>query len=190
VQNIPVLAWGSPFVIGSSSEQAEEFGWSLESEKAPPFSSPFPEEESSNYGPTAEAACIVMLIEDNPADANLVHVALLEHGVKCELVHVKDGEEAVDFIDRLDRGEAPCPDLVILDLNLPRKPGSTVLKRVRESEVCGHIPVVVLTSSNDQKDRDEAKRLGASLYIRKPSRLSELMSLGAVFKDLIEKRSQ
>ena len=107
--------------------------------------------------------------------------------MSCELICLNDGEQAFNFVESIEAGEAPRPDLVILDLNLPRKPGARVLERLRQSSVCSHIPVAVLTSSNNQKDRDEAARLGASIYIRKPSRLSELLALGKTFKDMIGK---
>ena len=129
-------------------------------------------------------------MEDNPADAYLVQEALLEHNVRCQVVHIKDGEEGVNFVDRVQRGEANCPELVILDLNLPRTHGLAVLEHMRASSACAHILVVVLTCSNNQKDREQATRLGVSMYIRKPSRLDELLQLGAVFKDMMDKKSQ
>jgi CheY-like chemotaxis protein len=155
-----------------------------------PLFSRLPAESTSRSPADIAADCTILLIEDNPADANLVQEALLEHGVHCNLIHIKDGEEGVRFVNRLDRGEAPCPDLVILDLNLPRQPGSAVLERMRASSSCAHVPVVVLTSSNNQKDRDQAAKLGASLYIRKPSQLTELLKLGALFKQILEEASR
>ena len=112
--------------------------------------------------------------------------ALEEHGVRCELLVVSDGERAIRFMQRIDSVETPCPSLVILDLNLPRMAGREVLRRLRGSEACSRTPVIVLTSSDSQKDRDDAARLGASRYIRKPSRLAEFLDLGAVFKSYLE----
>ena len=183
---IQVLVWGSRYASESCSGKAEECGWNPNSVKGPPFSLPFPERENSRCA-NREADCTILLVEDNPADADLVHEALVEHGVSCELICLNDGEQAFNFVESIEAGEAPRPDLVILDLNLPRKPGARVLERLRQSSVCSHIPVAVLTSSNNQKDRDEAARLGASIYIRKPSRLSELLALGKTFKDMIGK---
>jgi len=128
-------------------------------------------------------------VEDNPADSGLVREALKEHAVDCELILMTDGEQAIDFIQCLDAGQLPCPDLVILDLNLPKRPGRDVLARMRASPGCSRVLVVILTSSNNQKDRDDAARLGASRYIQKPSRLHEFIELGRVFKEMLSGRS-
>ncbi len=97
-----------------------------------------------------------------------------------------DGEKAVDYIRSLD-GDlfVDCPDLVIIDLNLPRKSGREVLETMRRSERCRHIPVVILSSSDAQEDKSAAARLGASRYIRKPSRLEDFLRLGEIFKEII-----
>lgn len=127
-----------------------------------------------------------MLIEDNPADAGLVRTALEEHGVEGELTIIADGESALDFIRDLDlHPDVACPGLVILDLNLPRRPGREVLEAMRNSERCRLIPVLVLSSSDAARDQDDAARLGASGYIRKPTRLEEFLRLGAVFRDAL-----
>jgi len=121
-------------------------------------------------------------VEDNPADAGLIRKALEEHGVEGELLVIADGESAVKFIQALDAQDAACPNLAIVDLNLPKKPGREVLERMRLSERCRHIPVVILSSSDAEQDRSDAARFGATHYIRKPSHLDEFLSLGAVFK--------
>jgi chemotaxis family two-component system response regulator Rcp1 len=127
----------------------------------------------------------ILLAEDNPADAGLVRKALEEHGVEGELVVIPDGEKAIEFIQALEDEAAPCPDLAIVDLNLPKKPGREVLERMRMSERCRHIPVVILSSSDAERDKADAARFGASRYIRKPSRLDEFLSLGAIFKAVL-----
>jgi DNA-binding response OmpR family regulator len=124
-------------------------------------------------------------VEDNPADANLIREALDEHEVACELILIRDGQRALEFIGNLDAEETTSPDLVILDLNLPRKPGSVVLEALRASAKCKRVPVIVLTSSDNQRDKDEAARLGASAYIKKPSKLTEILKLGGIFKEMI-----
>ena len=125
----------------------------------------------------------ILLVEDNAADIGLVREALLEHSVRCELTVITDGEHAIAFIDDADAGKHACPDLIILDLNLPKKPGKEVLSRIRSSTVCRDAKVIVLTSSDSQKDRDDVATLRPSLYIRKPSKLDEFLHLGAVFRD-------
>jgi DNA-binding response OmpR family regulator len=105
--------------------------------------------------------------------------------VDGELIILTDGDSAIQFIRSLDAQRAGCPDLLILDLNLPKKPGRAVLECVRQSVTCSLMPVVILSSSDAAVDRAETARLGASLYIRKPSRLDEFMSLGAIFKTML-----
>jgi chemotaxis family two-component system response regulator Rcp1 len=124
----------------------------------------------------------IFLVEDNPADAGLVRRALEEHGVDGELIVIADGETAIAFIQVIDSEEGPCPDLAIVDLNLPKKPGREVLERMRMSEKCRQIPVVILSSSDADRDRADAARFGASRYIRKPTKLDDFLNLGAIFK--------
>ncbi len=124
----------------------------------------------------------ILLAEDNPADAGLVRRALEEHGVEGELIVIEDGAKAIEFIQALDDQAAPCPNLAIVDLNLPKKPGREVLERMRLSDRCRHIPVVILSSSDAERDKADAVRLGASRYIRKPSNLDEFLNLGLIFK--------
>lgn len=132
----------------------------------------------------------ILLVEDNPADAGLVRKALEEHGVKGQIVVLADGELATQFIQSLDFQQIDCPDLVILDLNIPKNPGREVLERLRHSMRCRHVPVVILSSSDAQQDRSDAARLGADRYIRKPSNLEEFLSLGAVFKETLGRSSR
>jgi DNA-binding response OmpR family regulator len=127
----------------------------------------------------------ILLIEDNPADANLVREALEEHAVECELFLLTNGEKAVELIHLMDLEQIPPPDLVILDLNLPMKPGSRVLEEFRASSRCARVPIVVLSSSDSQKDREQAARLGASSYYTKPTRLMEFLKLGGIFKQML-----
>jgi DNA-binding response OmpR family regulator len=126
----------------------------------------------------------IVLVEDSPADVGLVREALLQHRVPCELIVIVNGERAVRFLDEIDAGVHHCPTLFIIDLNLPRKPGRAVLQRIGEG-MCGAIPVIVLTSSDSQKDKDEVARIGSSQYIRKPSKLDDFLKLGAVFKQIL-----
>ena len=115
----------------------------------------------------------------------MVREALEEHAVRCELVVLTNGEQAIEFIHQLDGDETPCPALIILDLNLPKRPGKEVLRQIRASRKCQHATVAILSSSGNQQDRDETARLGASHYLRKPSRLAEFLELGRVFQELL-----
>ena len=126
-----------------------------------------------------------MLVEDNPADVGLVRKALEEHGVQGHLVVVADGETAIQLVEDVDAQLMVCPNLAIIDLNLPRKSGRAVLERFRRSDLCRAIPIVILSSSDAQQDRADGERLGANRYVRKPSTLAEFLSLGAIFKATI-----
>lgn len=132
----------------------------------------------------------ILLVEDNPADAGLVRKALEEHGVEGDLIVIADGEKAIEFIHSIEAQGTPCPDLAIIDLNLPKKPGREVLRQMRVSQVCRHIPVVILSSSDAARDRADAVQFGASQYLRKPSRLEEFLRLGAIFKAALPNRGE
>jgi CheY-like chemotaxis protein len=128
----------------------------------------------------------IVLVEDAEPDVYLVREALESGGVPCNLRVLGDGEKAVDFIDEIDRdaGEL-CPHLLLLDLNLPKKSGAQVLQHVKQSRRLRNVPVVVLTSSDSPRDKDQAAQLGATRYFRKPSRLAEFMKLGELVRDLL-----
>jgi len=130
----------------------------------------------------------ILVVEDSEPDVLLVKEALERAGLEVELQVLDDGEKAINLIESLERdGAVSPPDLVVLDLNLPRMNGGQVLKRLRQSATCGRIPVMILTSSDSPKDKAEASRLQATQYFRKPSRLDEFMGLGAVVRDLLRK---
>jgi DNA-binding response OmpR family regulator len=127
----------------------------------------------------------ILLVEDNPADVFLVREALAWNDIKSHLFVVRDGDEAIRFVQYIERTASPCPDLLVLDVNLPRKSGFDVLRRVRSSRKCGVAPVAMLTSSEAATDRAEAARLGASSYIQKPSNLRDFMSVGEKLKAIL-----
>ena len=124
----------------------------------------------------------VLLVEDNEADVRLTREALREAGEDVRLSAVGDGEQALAFLRR-EAGftEAPRPDLVLLDLNLPRKNGTEVLTEMRADEQLARIPVIVLTSSAAQQDVDECYARGANAFVVKPHDLDAFMDLiGAI----------
>ena len=155
----------------------------LSSDEVPRSPSP-PSEKYADSESSARVSWIV-LVEDNPGDVALVREALYENGIRSELTVIFDGERAVELFDRLDRDRMRCPDLVLLDLKLPKRDGHEILERMRASVHCAHVPVVIVTSSNAREDRDKAAKLGATRYIRKPHRLDEFIQLGAVFKEML-----
>jgi CheY-like chemotaxis protein len=134
----------------------------------------------------ATGSPLILLVEDNSADVHLVKAALSEHHVNHSLTVIKDGESAIQYIDAIDRGESRCPDLVVLDLNLPRKTGREVLERMRLSPRCSAVPIVILSSSGAEKDREDARALGATLYLKKPSDLGQFLAIGGTIKQLLE----
>ncbi len=128
----------------------------------------------------------ILLIEDAEPDVFLVREALRQAGISSDLTVLDDGEKAVDFIDRLDQDpDSPCPNVVLLDLNLPKRSGDQILERMRRSRRCGEVTVIIVTSSDSPKDRAQTAELGATLYFRKPSRLDEFMALGALVRGVL-----
>jgi CheY-like chemotaxis protein len=111
----------------------------------------------------------ILLVEDNPGDVRLTMEALKDGKVLNHLSVVGDGVEALAFLHKEEPyGDAPCPDLILLDLNLPKKDGREVLLEIKEDEPLKHIPVVVLTTSNADKDILRTYELHANCYITKP----------------------
>lgn len=130
----------------------------------------------------------ILLAEDNRGDVFLIRQALNEHRIPHELHVVQDGAEAIGYISRMGRpGSEPCPDLLLLDLNLPKIDGPQVLDALRQREDCANIPVIVVTSSDAPSDRAKVTQLGISHYFRKPLDLAAFMRLGAVIKDVLMK---
>jgi len=132
------------------------------------------------------SSCHIVLAEDNPADVGLVRRALREHAIQCDLRVISDGEEVVSFITGLDRdSDLPCPDLLLLDMHLPKRDGNEVLRHLRASERCGRTPVVVFTSSDPAWEQQSADGNAATHYFQKPSSLEKFMQLGRVIKEVI-----
>lgn len=129
----------------------------------------------------------IVVIEDNRADIYLIQEALNDAGIRATVEIVQDGERAIQFFDRLDRDPSlPCPSLLLLDINLPRRPGSEVLAHVRRSGRCAQTRVVVVTSSDSDRDREEMGKLGVIGYFRKPSDYATFMKLGEMVRALLE----
>jgi len=111
----------------------------------------------------------ILLVEDNPGDARLCQEALREGKIRNNLHVVEDGQQALDFLNQTGQyTEAIRPDLILLDLNLPRLDGREVLRRIKEDESLKQIPVVVLTTSKAEEDIVRSYDLHANCYITKP----------------------
>ncbi|MFA6014996.1 MAG: response regulator [Gallionellaceae bacterium] len=112
---------------------------------------------------------IILLAEDEPADAHLVKAALNENHILADLHHVLDGREALEFLHREGQfSDAPRPDLILLDLNMPRIDGRGFLAAIKLEADLRTIPVVVLTTSEVERDVVSSYDLGAAGYITKP----------------------
>ena len=128
----------------------------------------------------------ILVVEDNPADVNLLKRALAEHGIHFQIVVMSDGERAMKFVDRVHVEQIAAPKLIILDLNLPKRNGREVLEYIRAQGAWSDVPVTVLSSSAAAQDREDAARLGASQYIRKPLDFDEFIAIGSALKALLK----
>ena len=127
----------------------------------------------------------ILLAEDNAGDVLLVRQALEEHHIEHELHVVRDGAAALDYLARMgEPGQVPCPDIILLDLNLPKVEGPEILRNFRQHPKCAHTPVVVVTSSDARSDRVRMAELGISHYFKKPSDLDAFLELGGIVRDV------
>ncbi|HEX6927300.1 MAG TPA: response regulator [Longimicrobiaceae bacterium] len=126
----------------------------------------------------------ILLVEDNPGDVRLTREALREGKVRNNLHVASDGVEALKFLRREEPyAEAVRPDLILLDLNLPRKDGREVLEEVKADPALRHIPVVVLTSSQAEQDILRAYDLHANCYVTKPVDLDQFIHVVRSIED-------
>jgi CheY-like chemotaxis protein len=136
-----------------------------------------PREDPMTY-PEQSQMIEILLVEDNPDDADLTIDALRAGKVRNRISHVEDGEEAMAFLHRQgEHRKAPRPDLILLDLNLPRKNGQEVLAEVKQHPDLRRIPVVVMTSSDDEKDILAAYNQHVNCYVTKPVDLNQFIQV-------------
>ncbi|MCC6861010.1 MAG: response regulator [Bryobacterales bacterium] len=149
--------------------------------KGPPSPSPSPSEPSAGRRRPR-----ILLVEDNGADVFLIRESLQAAQLHADLHILPDGEKAIRFFEDADADpSAPCPDLVLLDINLPRRSGHEVARHLRGSRRCACTPIVVVTSSDSERDRQEMARLGVNAYFRKPSDYASYLQLGSLVKTLL-----
>ena len=118
----------------------------------------------------------ILLVEDNPGDVRLTKEALKEGKVYSNLHTVKDGVEAMEFLRKQGKyKDVPRPDIILLDLNLPRKDGREVLEEIKSDDLLKRIPVVVLTTSKAEEDVLRTYNLHANCYVTKPVDLEKFM---------------
>ena len=128
----------------------------------------------------------ILLAEDNPADVYLIRRALDENNVPCLLQVAFDGSEALSLLrSEGEFKDAVKPNLILLDLNLPRHDGMEILQHIRQDRQLADVPVIVFTSSDSPADRRSATHLGVTRFIRKPSLLDDFMAVGAVIREIL-----
>ena len=125
----------------------------------------------------------ILLVEDSPSDVRLIREALKETPVPVQITVAQDGVEAMEYLRSTELGNSVRPDLVLLDLNLPRKNGREVLAEVKSSPGLKQIPVLVMTSSRADEDIAQAYSLNANCYITKPGDLQEYINVVRAIED-------
>ena len=126
----------------------------------------------------------ILLVEDNPGDARLTQEAMRAAKMTNILHVVEDGEQAMEFLRRRSRfKDAPRPDLILLDLNLPKKDGRSVLAEVKTDPDLRRIPVVVLTTSRSEEDVLQAYDMHANAYVTKPVNLDQFLRIVALIDE-------
>lgn len=127
----------------------------------------------------------MVLVEDNVADIFLVQQAISAHRLNVNVYIMNNGEEAMTFFRQIEADQIRCPDILLLDLNIPKVDGFSVLSYLRDSDHCRQMPVIVMTSSAASADREKSSSLAASAYFHKPSSYQEFLALGDVIKALL-----
>lgn len=117
----------------------------------------------------------ILLVEDNPDDEELTLLAFRKNNISNTIHVARDGAEALEFLFGEEGRNAPLPSIVLLDLNLPKVDGLEVLRRIRSDERTRLLPVVVLTSSKEDRDRFDSYSLGCNSYVRKPVSFAEFV---------------
>jgi CheY-like chemotaxis protein len=130
----------------------------------------------------------ILLVEDNPADIYLFREALKEAGLNFELTVIEDGADGLAFARHQGKYAAtPVPDLAVLDLNLPRAGGASVLEAMRQSKALQRVPVFIMTSSAEPREQVRAMELGVERFITKPLDLEDFLQIGHVVKEVLLK---
>jgi CheY-like chemotaxis protein len=181
---------------------APESGWrfvsgSLTDITAGSGSNPNPEEglpsalQSLSEESHSAARRRILIVEDNPSDAYLIKRAIEGTRVPIDFYFARDGLQAIQFFDQAEADPAkPCPDVVILDINLPKKQGGDVLKHMRSRPRCARARVIVVSTSDSDSDRELMKELGVDGYFRKPSEFREFMRLGDIVQGAFSRATE
>ena len=121
----------------------------------------------------------ILLVEDSVADQRLIARAVRNTDLEAELFTVDDGEQAMAYLQRRGRyqdpASSPRPDIVLLDINMPKKDGKQVLREIRDDDSLHNLPVIMLTTSNQERDIIDSYNLGVNAYITKPTELASFV---------------
>ena len=148
------------------------------------------DQSSTSLSPSDQAIArkpLILIAEDSKTDMFLIREALQAAHVEASVQVVIDGYAAMKFLDAVDAdGNKPCPALVLLDLNLPKRNGIEVLNHLRRSARCGRVRVIIVSSSDAPSDRTSVAELAIAGYFKKPSEYDDFMKLGPLVKGVLE----
>lgn len=129
----------------------------------------------------------ILVVEDNPADVQLLRWALERADLHCDLTVINDGSAAVDYVQQRGQyADAAVPSLALLDLNLPKYDGIEILQALRASPAFADVPVAILSSSSSPREREKLDAFGVARYITKPADLEHFLAIGFVLRDLLQ----
>ena len=134
---------------------------------------------------TEQHRIMVLIVEDNPADARLVKTLVEETGFPISITILRDGEGAIQFLALAAKGELPEPDLILLDINLPKKNGHEVLASIRKNGMLSNIYVAMCSGSNSEEDFAKARRNKANAYFIKPMGSEEMEAMVTGLRDIL-----
>jgi two-component system response regulator len=150
----------------------------------------YPTDETPHDGLDTSAGqqpSTILLVEDNLNDIFIIKEIFKKHRINADLRVAPDGDQARRFWDSVEK-MIVCPDLVLLDLNLPRASGLDVLSRIRNGNHCATVPVIIVSSSRSPSEVAACEALGISAYFQKTANLAEFMSLGNLIACLLPKK--
>jgi DNA-binding response OmpR family regulator len=129
-------------------------------------------------------------VEDNPGDVFLIRRALIKHSVNADLIEIRDGRGALEFVEKVDSDETiRAPHIALVDLNLPRATGTLILAKLKKSRRCASTLVIMMTSSDSPLDQETARTFGADAYFPKPNDLNGYLKLGELVRRMLEDAS-
>jgi CheY-like chemotaxis protein len=176
----PALDWPSVSELWKVMEDGSE------SNRGPEKDQP-----SASQSPSERRRPRILIVEDNKSDVFLIQEAIGACGLQADIEIVRDGQSAVTYFEKVDEHQTDaCPDLILLDMNLPKRSGDEVLKHLRTSTNCRHSKVLIVSSSDAPQDREAVETSGVAGYFRKPSSYDEFMKLGPIIKMLLDADSE